>query len=182
MDSTYSIFCEQGEYQIKIYLSFNQLTTVNTPPPARLAWRQTRSFRPAGLEENFRDRMSQTHCSISHEGTLELNVAIFWNFRIIRGLYFSTVHSRAGAVKTHESGYWVSSASSLALQSLEGEEGSYVMAYPCWLQVIQLTLFARMVTIRPYLSGHVLIFKSYNTVRRELSKLKRMSGKWTYVF
>ena len=65
MDSTYSIFCEQGEYQImmcKIYLSFNQLTSVNTPPPAWLAWRQTRSFRPAGLEENFRDRMSQTHC------------------------------------------------------------------------------------------------------------------------
>ena len=43
--------------------SYNQLTSVNTPPPARLAWRQTRSFRPAGLEENFRDRMSQTHCS-----------------------------------------------------------------------------------------------------------------------
>ena len=65
MDSTYSIFCEQGEYQImicKIYLSFNQLTSMNTPPPARLAWRQTRSFRPAELEENFRDRMSQTHC------------------------------------------------------------------------------------------------------------------------
>ena len=59
------IFCEQGEYQImmsKIGLSFNQLTFVSTPPPARLAWRQTRSFRPAGLEENFRDRMSQTHC------------------------------------------------------------------------------------------------------------------------
>ena len=62
MDSTYSIFYEQGEYQImmcKIYLSFNQLTSVNTPPPALLVWRQTRSFRPAGLEENFRDRMSQ---------------------------------------------------------------------------------------------------------------------------
>ena len=67
MDTTYSIFCEQGEYQItkcKIYLSFNQLTSVNTPPPARLAWRQTRSFRRAGLEENFLDRMSQSHCSI----------------------------------------------------------------------------------------------------------------------
>ena len=65
MDSTYNIFCEQGEYQImtcKIYLSFNQLTSVNTPPPARLACRQTRSFRPAGLQENFRDWMSQTHC------------------------------------------------------------------------------------------------------------------------
>ena len=49
----------------KIYLSFNQLTSVNTLPPARLAWRQTRSFRPAGLEENFRDRMSQTRCIIS---------------------------------------------------------------------------------------------------------------------
>ena len=34
---------------------------MNTPPPARLACRQTRSFRPAGLEENFRDRMSLTH-------------------------------------------------------------------------------------------------------------------------
>ena len=43
-------------------ISFKQLTSVNTPPPARLAWRQSRSFRPAGLEENFRDRMSQTHC------------------------------------------------------------------------------------------------------------------------
>ena len=65
MDSTYSIFCEQGEYQImmcKIYLSFKQLTSVNTPPPAPFGWRQTRSFRPAGLEENLRDRMSQTHC------------------------------------------------------------------------------------------------------------------------
>ena len=67
MDSTYSIFCEQGEYQImmcKIYLSFNQLTSMNTPPPARLAWRQTPSFWPFGLEENFRDRMSQMHCTV----------------------------------------------------------------------------------------------------------------------
>ena len=67
MDSTYSIFCEQGEYQImmrKIYLSFNQLTSVNTLPPSRLAWRQMRTFRPARLEENFRDRMSQTHCIV----------------------------------------------------------------------------------------------------------------------
>ena len=50
----------------KIYLSFNLLTSVNTPPPARLAWRQARSFRPAGLEENFRDRLSQTHCIIGY--------------------------------------------------------------------------------------------------------------------
>ena len=49
-------------WKYRLYLSFNLLTSVNTPPPARLAWRQTRSFRPAGLEENFRDRMSQTHC------------------------------------------------------------------------------------------------------------------------
>ena len=65
MVNKYSLFCEQGEYQImmcKKHLSFNQLTSVNTPPPARLAWRLTRSFRPAGLEENFRDRMSQMHC------------------------------------------------------------------------------------------------------------------------
>ena len=47
----------------KIYLSFNQLTSVNTPPPAWLTWRQKRTFRPAGLDENFRDRMSRTHCS-----------------------------------------------------------------------------------------------------------------------
>ena len=72
MDSTYSIFCEQGEYQImmcKVYLSFNQLTSVNTPLPARLAWRQTRSFRPARLEDNFhfRDRMSQTHGRMSSD-------------------------------------------------------------------------------------------------------------------
>ena len=66
MDSTYSIFCEQGVYQImmcKIYLSFNQLTSVKNLPPAQLAWSQTRSFRPAGLEVNFHDRMSQMHCN-----------------------------------------------------------------------------------------------------------------------
>ena len=62
MDSTYSIFCEYQIMMCKIYLSFNQLTSINTQPPAWLAWCQTRSFRPAGLEENFRDRMSQMHC------------------------------------------------------------------------------------------------------------------------
>ena len=46
----------------KIYLSFNQLTSVNTLPPAQLAWCQTRSFQPAGLEEKFCERMSQTQC------------------------------------------------------------------------------------------------------------------------
>ena len=58
---------EQGEYQImmcNIYLSFNQLTSVNTRLPARLAWRQMRSFRPAGPEETFRDKMSQIHSII----------------------------------------------------------------------------------------------------------------------
>ena len=57
----------------KIYLSFHQLTSLNTPPPARLAWSQTRSFRPAGLEENFRDRMSQTHCSTVFKNLAEGN-------------------------------------------------------------------------------------------------------------
>ena len=77
MDRTYSIFCEQGEYQImmcKIYLSFNQLTSVNTPPPARLAWRQTLNFGPAGLEENFRDRMSHTHCIFLQIIEIHINI------------------------------------------------------------------------------------------------------------
>ena len=56
------------------HTSFNKLTSVYTPPPARLAWRQTRSFRPAGLEENFPDRMSQSHCIYGVKG--------HWDFRI----------------------------------------------------------------------------------------------------
>ena len=44
---------------------------------------------------------------------------------------------REGVVRTRENGYWVSRATSRALQSLEGEGGSYVMAYPCWLQVLK---------------------------------------------
>ena len=35
------------------------------------------------------------------------------------------------------------------------------------------------VTIRPHFPGHVLIFKSYITVRAEFSKSTQMSGNWT---
>ena len=53
---------------------------MSTPPPARLAWRQKRSFRPAGLEENFRDRMSQTHC-----------IRLKWVFFVVQSVYILPV-------------------------------------------------------------------------------------------
>ena len=42
-----------------------------------------------------------------------------------------TIGVKTGVVRTPENGYWVSSATSHTLQGLEGEEGSYVVAYSC---------------------------------------------------
>ena len=64
IDSKSIFFSDEAWFHQHGHLAsqFNQLTSVNTPPPARLAWSQTHSFQPAGLEENFRDRNSQTYC------------------------------------------------------------------------------------------------------------------------
>ena len=37
----------------------------------------------------------------------------------------------SGVVRTPESGFWVSSATSHTLQGLEGDGGNYVVAYSC---------------------------------------------------